>query len=285
VLAACVTNIVLDLLFVPVFGWGAFGAALATVISQGMSMFLCIGFMVRNKFHFNFKRASFKIDKEQLKLIFKIGLPTSISNSITSFSFMFVTVIVNVVGGVYASAAVGAAGKFNSFAFMPVFAISASISTMCAQNIGANRLDRAVKATRYGTAVSFVIMLAFFFLLMLFPAPIIRLFGDDPRMIEYGVEYYRSFAFDLLFVPFIFCLNGLFIGGGHTLFNLVTNAMSAVLLRVPICYLFGVVFEWGILGVGMGAPAASAGTLIVMIIFLLTGRWKTNVAMKHNSME
>ncbi len=280
ILAACVTNVALDLLFVPVFGWGAFGAALATVISQAMSVILCIRFMIKNNFNFNFKPSSFRIDREQLKLIFKIGLPTCVANSVVSFSFMFVTVIVNIVGGVYASAAVGAAGRFNSFAFMPVFAISASISTMCAQNIGANRLDRAVKATRIGTAFSFVIMAVFFVIVQLFPAQILRIFGDSPEMINYGVEYFRTFCFDFLLVPFIFCLNGLFIGGGHTLFNLMTNALSSVLLRAPICYLFGVTFGWGIMGVGMGAPSASFGTLIIMVVFLISGRWKINAAMK-----
>ncbi len=276
---ACVINIALDLLFVPVFGWGAFGAALATVISQAISMILCILFMVYNKFHFDFKFKSFKIDKEQLKLIFRIGTPTCIANSIVSLSFLFITTIVNTFG-VHASAAVGAAGRFNSFAFMPVFAISASIGTMCAQNIGANRFDRAVKATRIGIVFSLFIMIVFFVLIQIFPAQIIHIFGDDPEVIAFGVEYFRSLSFDLLIVPFIFCLNGLFLGGGHTLFNMITNALSSVLLRVPICYFFGVMLEWGIMGVGMGAPVASFGTLLIMIIFLLSGRWKKNLVTK-----
>ena len=271
VLIACITNVVLDLLFVAVFDWKAFGAALATVISQALSMVLCIIYMRRNGFHF-----SFKIDMEQLKLILRIGLPSCIQNAITSISFLFITAIVNIVGGVSASAAVGAWGKFNSFAFMPTIAMSASISTMSAQNIGANRLDRAVEACRIGTIFSVVVTFIFFALVRMYPTQILNLFGADAAMHEAGREYISSFSYDLLLIPFIFCINGLLIGGGHTMFTMITSMLSSVLLRVPVCYFFGVVLDWKLYGVGMGAPVASAASLLLIVIYMLTGRWKHN---------
>jgi putative MATE family efflux protein len=278
--AACVTNVILDLLFVAVFRWDAFGAALATVMSQTLCMFLTIRYMVRNNFQFDFKLRSFKIYGDQLRLIVKIGIPTCIQNGVTSVSFIFLTAIVNIVGGVSASAAVGAVGKFNSFAFMPTQAMSASISAMAAQNIGAARMDRAVQTCRIGTVFSVCITYAFFILVRLFPAPILRLFGDDPRMISNGVVYLRSFAFDFLIIPFIFCINGFLIGGGHTLFTLINSMMAAVLLRAPACYFFGVTLGWGLRGVGLGAPVASAGVLLSIAVFLFSGRWKRN-AVNH----
>jgi putative MATE family efflux protein len=277
VLAACITNILLDLLFVAVFKWAAFGAALATVISQALSMFLCIAFMIRNNFNFDFKPGSFRVHKDQLKMILKIGLPTCVQNSVTSLSFLFITTIVNIVGGVSASAAVGAWGKFNSFAFMPTMAISASISTMSAQNIGAGRLDRAVHACKLGTAFSVVVTYLFFALVRMFPTQILLMFGNDPGMLEAGLVYIRSFSFDLLIIPFIFCVNGLLMGGGHTMFTLISSLLSAILLRVPVCYIFGITLNQGLFGVGLGAPAASAATLLITIGFLSSGRWKHNV--------
>ena len=277
VLAACITNIFLDLLFVAVFRWNPFGAALATVISQAISVFLCIGYMKKNNFQFDFKLRSFKIYGEQLKLIFKIGLPTCIQNSITSISFAFIQTIVNIVGGVSASAGVGAVGKFNSFAFMPIQAMSTSVSAMAAQNFGAGKIDRAVSACRIGVIFSFCVSFGFFALVMIFPESLLRIFGNDPRMIHDGVTYLRSFAYDFFLIPFIFCINGFLIGGGHTFFTLVTNILSSVLLRVPVCYFFGIKLDWGLKGVGLGAPAASAGTLLVIIVYLFTGKWKHNV--------
>jgi Na+-driven multidrug efflux pump len=191
-------------------------------------------------------------------------------------SYLVITAIVNVVGGVSASAAVGAVGKFNSFAFMPTLAMSASISAMAAQNIGANRLDRAVQTCRIGTAFSVVVTWLFFVFVRIFPAQTLRIFGDDPAMIRDGMIYLRSFSFDFLLIPFIFCINGFLIGGGHTLFTLINSIFSSVLLRAPVCYFFGVTAGWGLFGVGMGAPVASAGVLLVIIGYLFTGKWKHN---------
>ncbi|MDR0957781.1 MAG: MATE family efflux transporter [Clostridiales bacterium] len=275
VLASCITNVILDFLLVGFFGLGALGAALATVASQALSVVLCISYMVRNNFQFDFRRKSFRIDKEQLKLILKIGLPTSVQNGVTSLSFLFITMMVNTFG-VYASAAVGAAGKFNSFAFMPAIAISASIASMSAQNIGAGKMDRAVSACRIGTVFAVVIMYTFFFFVQMFPDEILRIFADDERMIESGVTYVRTFSFDLLFVPFIFCINGFLNGGGHTFFSLMNGMLSSLLLRVPMAYILGVKFNMGLFGVGLGAPAASSGALIIVIIYLLSGKWKVN---------
>ena len=119
VTVACVTNVFLDLLFVAVFDMGAEGAAIATVISQALSMLLCIIYLKRKGFIFDFKPSSFKIDIPMLKLITRIGLPTAAQNGITSLSFLFITALVNVVGGVNSSAAVGVVAKINSFAILP----------------------------------------------------------------------------------------------------------------------------------------------------------------------
>jgi putative MATE family efflux protein len=280
VMAACLTNIVLDLIFVALFHWDAMGAALATVISQALCVALCVIYMVRNDFQFDFKLRSFRIYRDQLVLIFKVGLPTCIQNSVTSLSFLFITTIVNIVGGVSASAAVGAFGKFNSFAFMPTIAMSASISAMSAQNFGAGRVDRAVQACRIGTVFSVIVTWSFFVLVMLFPEAVLRLFGDDPRMIQDGVAYARSFAWDFMIIPFVFCINGFLMGGGHTLFTMVNSLLSSVILRVPVCYIFGISLGWGLRGVGLGAPAASAGVLVVIIVYLFTGNWRHN-AVQH----
>ena len=85
------TNIVLDLVLVAGLGWGAFGAAVATVISQALSMILCIIYMVKNGFVFDFRPSSFRIYKRELEMIFKIGTPAAIQNGVTSFSFLIIT--------------------------------------------------------------------------------------------------------------------------------------------------------------------------------------------------
>ncbi len=278
---ACATNVVLDIILVWPLKMGALGAAIATVISQGLSLILCIQYLKRKDFLFDFKLNSFRIDRIQLKAILKIGTPAAIQNTIVSMSFLFITALVNAIGGVTASAAVGIVGKFNSFAILPAIGMSAAVSTMAAQNIGANKWDRALKSARIGMVIALGFSLTAFAVAQLFPEAIIGLFDQNPKTIADGVAYMRSFCFDYLIVPFVFCLNGLYIGAGHTTFSLFTGLTSSLLGRIPASYLFGKVLGWGLKGLGLGAPVASFISLLMVLGFFISGRWRVNVADKH----
>lgn len=277
---ACGVNIGLDLLLVGVFEMGAAGAALATVFSQALSMILCIIFLKSNDFVFDFKLPSFKIHPERIGMLLKVGAPMAVQNVTVSISFLLLTAMVNTLG-VTASAAVGAVGKFNGFAIMPAIAMSASISSMSAQNIGAGEDGRAVKTMRAGMVMAVAMTAVVFVLVQLFPEPILRLFADDDAMVVAGVEYVRSFSFEYLVVPFVFSMNGLFIGSGHTTFSLINGCISSIFARVPVAYIFGIALKMGLFGVGLGAPVASAISCIVGMIYFLTGRWKKKVILKE----
>lgn len=274
---ACVTNVVLDLIMVPAFA--AIGAAIATVISQAISMILCIWFLKRNNFVFNFSRESLKIHKPTLKLILKLGVPTSIQNVATGFSFLFLTALVNTIG-TDATAAVGAVGKLNGFAILPAVAMSGAISAMVAQNIGAGRMDRAKQTLYWGMFISIVISIVIFVIVSLFPEQCMRIFIDEEGVIKSGVEYLTAFKYDYLTVPFLFCLNGLYIGTGHTTISLVNGMVSSILFRIPASYLFGMMMKMGLMGVGLGAPVASIAALLFAIVFYISGKWKKNVIVR-----
>ncbi|MDD5937219.1 MAG: MATE family efflux transporter [Clostridiales bacterium] len=272
---ACSTNIVLDLILVGVFQMGAKGAAIATVFSQALSTILCIIYLKKNDFIFDFKLKSFQIIPHRLTQIFKIGLPTAVQNGVVALSFLVITVLVNEIG-VNASAAVGVVGKFNSFAIMPAIALSNSISTMAAQNIGAGEWGRAKKCCHIGMSIAVAITIIIFALAQIFAGPIISMFDDNPDVIQSGVTYMRTFSFDYLIVPFVFCFNGLFIGAGHTTFSLFNSLMSSLFFRIPAAILFGKVFSMGLSGIGLGAPIASTGSLIMVLFFYFTNRWRKN---------
>ncbi len=276
VIVACVVNVAGDLLLVGYFGMGAYGAALATVVSQAISMFLCIFYLQRHDFIFDFKLKSFKIDKGMLQRITAIGAPTAVQNCITSISFLLITALVNIVGGVSASAAVGAVGKFNSFAVMPAAALSGSISTMAAQNIGAGKWDRAKKTAFIGCGMALGIGALIFVCAHLFADSIIALFGSDPSMIHDGVVYLKAFSYDFFLVPIVFCFNGLFIASGHTLFSLFNNMLSAVVVRIPVCILLGMTFGMGLSGIAYGVPIASIASIVLIVWFYFSGRWRRN---------
>ena len=156
---------------------------------------------------------------------------------------------------------------------------------MAAQNIGANKWDRALKAARIGMVISLGFSLTAFAAVQLFPEAIIGLFDKNLQTIMDGVAYMRSFSYDYLIVPFVFSLHGLYIGAGHTTFTLFTGLISSLLGRIPASYLFGKVAGWGLKGVGLGAPVASFVSLLLVVGFFVSGRWKVNVADRHVSVD
>ena len=182
-----------------------------------------------------------------------------------------------------ASAAVGAVGKLNGFGVLPAFAMSNAISAMSAQNFGAGMQERAVKTMKIGTAISFGISFVVFMLVRIFPATLLRLFANDAELIEAGVVYIKSFSFDYLFVPLMSGLNGLFIGSGHTTFSLINGMTSAILVRIPTCYLFGILLDMGLPGVGLGAPCASFVAFTIGLIYYMSGKWKVNKIIQHKN--
>ncbi|NLO38376.1 MAG: MATE family efflux transporter [Ruminiclostridium sp.] len=276
---ACVTNILLDLLFVGVFHMASRGAALATVISQALSMILCIIYLKRSNLEFDFKLRSLRFYKDRFLTLMRVGIPISITNVITNLSFLVLTTIANGMG-VSASAALGIISKYNGFAILPAIAVGNSVSAMVAQNMGAGRTDRAKKTFYTGLFLSFSVTLFVFIITRLFPAQILSLFEDDPEMISNGIKYLKTFSFDYILVPVVFCLNGLITGSGHTVVSSIGGIMSSLGFRIPLAILFGVVLDKGMLGLGLAAPIATLGTGTILFIYFLSGKWKTSTVIR-----
>ncbi|HOV26189.1 MAG TPA: MATE family efflux transporter [Pseudobacteroides sp.] len=277
---ACGVNVLLDLLFVGVFNMASSGAALATVISQAISMFACIVYLRRIDFGFDFKFKSFRLYKQRLAVLLQVGIPISIQNVIINFSFLVLTAIANGMG-VSASAAVGIVGKYNGFAILPAIAVGSSVSAMVAQNMGAGLIDRAKKTFHTGFVLSFSVTFIVFIFTQLFPEQILSVFGDDPKMISEGVKYIRTFSFDYIIVPAAFCLNGLITGSGHTIISSISGIMSSIGFRIPFAILLGVTFQKGMMGLGLAAPLASLGTTLIVFIYYLSGKWKVSTVVNN----
>ena len=271
---ASVCNVIGDLIFVAVFKMGAPGAALATILSQGLSAVLAVIYLKKQNFHFDFKLSSFRIKAEKLKNLLYIGLPVSVQMSMTSVSFMFIMATVSIMGGVVASAAIGITSKINGFVMLPPVAFSAAISAMVSQNMGANRPKRAVRCLYTGIIVTLVFGVISFSLLQFYPAHVIEIFTPESELIYATSQYLKSFSIDCILVCFVFCLNGFFNGCGHTRFSMVNNLMAAFLLRVPATWFISKMPGADLFSVGFATPLSSLLSITVGIIYLRSGKWR-----------
>ena len=142
---ACVTNIVGDLLLVGGLGWGAAGAAAATVFAQAVSVVISILIIRRMELPFSFSRQEFRWEKHTVGQVVRLGLPIATQDLLVCISFLAITAIVNALG-VTPSAGVGVAEKICGFVLMVPSAYMQAMSAFVAQNMGAGRPDRAKKA-------------------------------------------------------------------------------------------------------------------------------------------
>lgn len=275
VLIAAGINVVLDLLFVAGFNMEAAGAALATIIAQAVSVILSAIYLYKRDFMFDFRLKSFKIHAAKLKEVVRIGLPTAVQQTLVSISFLFQTSIINLYG-VHASSAANVAAKIGMFAIMPTLAMSAAVSAMVGQNVGAKRFDRALHTLKVGVAISVAIAIVVIGLTQLFPAEVLSFFTDDPQDLLLGVPYLRLLTFDWLAAAFMINMNGLIIGSGHSLRALFNALLANVVLRVPLAYLFALGFDLGIQGVPIANITAPALTSFVALWFIASGRWKSD---------
>lgn len=270
---ACVINIVLDLVLVGPLKLGALGAALATVIAQGVSMLLCIAYLRKNDFVFDFSPKSCRIKKDSLRLLLRVGIPTTIQSSVNVFAFTVLTAITNTLG-VMASAALAGAQKITLFAILPSIGLGSAISAMCAQNFGAGRQDRALHTMRVGFVLTMAVNLVLFAIIELLPGQFMRLFGSDPELIALGVVYLRICSLDFLFVPFQGSLTSYLIGSGHTTLPAGISLCSSFVFRLPAAYLIGIVMGCGIAGVAWATPIASFSVGLFSLVYYLSGRCK-----------
>ena len=144
-----VINVILDILFVAVFHWGVWAAALATVISQAASVVLCLIHLLEKGNIYTVEWNKLRIDKEMFLEILHYGVPSGVQNSVIGFANVIVQSEINSFGKI-ATAAYGAYSRLEGFAFLPITSFTMAITTFISQNLGAGEYDRAKKGARFG---------------------------------------------------------------------------------------------------------------------------------------
>ena len=272
---ATVVNLVLDLVFVAGLGMGPFGAALATVIGQGVSFLWAIFYLYRHKesFGFDFKPASFKPDPEVLPKLIRLGLPMILQSAAINFSMLFVNSYINSYG-VVASAVTGVGNKLGSITAVVTNALSTAGSSMVGQNLGAEKYHRVPKIIGVSMVIDLAFAVLLSFLTICFPRTIFGLFNSDPQVLDMSMTYipvavllYVGFA---MRSPFFALING----SGNAKLNLIVGLLDGVICRVGLAMLMGLAMGMGIMGFWLGNAFAGYMPFLIGGVYFLTGKWK-----------
>ena len=208
-----VVNVILDLVLVAGMHMGVTGAALATVVSQGLSAILCLIRMQRTGGYMRIHLSKLRYDGPMMKRVLYQGLPAGIQNSALSIGNIVVQANINAFGE-FAMSGMGAHSKIEGFVFIPIISISNALSTFVSQNLGAGEVGRAKKGAFLGTVVSMGMAAVMGIGMYLLAPQLIRIFTSEPQSVEYGVVFMRTVTIFYLFLTFSHEATGILRGLG-----------------------------------------------------------------------
>lgn len=256
-------NIVLDLLFVIKFNMGVKGVAIATIISQAVSGFLCLWYIKHNFFALHFKASDARLDGALCRELLHSGLPMSLQVSTTAIGSVLLQSCVNSLGSDII-AAMTVAQKIQLMIVLPSDAIGITMATYCGQNLGAKRLDRIKIGVRRALLLASVYSIAAILISFYAGTYISLLFLDSSEtvVLAYIAQYLKivSLFFPILVVLFV--LRNSIQGMGFSVQAMMAGIFELVARGIMG---FGFVTRYGFMAACIANPVAWAAAVVFLI--------------------
>ena len=272
---AAILNMVLDVLFVKYMGMEVFGAALATVIGQGVSFLLSLVYLYRRRssFGFDFRLESFRIDGPAFRRLLALGIPMAIQSAAVNLSKIVLMSWINLFDVTY-SALAGIFNKLNTMCGVISQSFTTAGSTMVGQNLGAQKHKRVTWTLLAILLIGMGFASLFTAIMLLWPQGVYGLFTPDPDVLSVAavltlpviLNFFgagtRSVAFSLIN------------GSGRPRLNLAVAIIDGMISRIGLAALLGFALHWDCFGFWMGDALAGFMPLLIGGVFYLSGRWK-----------
>lgn len=266
-----VLNVVLDLVFILIFHMGVGGAALATIISQSVSVVFSAARLLKRNTIYQIKFKEIKLDLYYLKQIIRFGVPTGIQNSVIAFANMIVQTNINT----FASSAVAASGaysKIEGFVFLPISCFSMGLTTFIGQNLGAGQYDRAKKGAKFGILCSISLAELIGLTVFIFAPKLIAMFNSDPVVVAYGVKQCRIEGLFFFALALSHCIAGILRGAGKAKIPMFIMLLIWCVVRVTYITITIGLFN-RIEFVYSAYPLTWSLSSILFVIYLAKSNW------------
>ncbi len=233
---ACLTNIVLDLVFVIVLKMEVAGVAIATALSQVLSAILVLAAMSKLDPVYAFRFREMRLHKNDVQKILRIGFPAAVQASMYGISNLLIQTFVNELGTL-SVAAWTATGKVDSVFWMIMGSFGTTILTFVGQNLGAKEEKRAHEGVKKSLALSIASAIVLSLFLFIFAEPLLGIFTDDPEVIARGIVMIRYLC-PLYFVwPLVEIFGGALRGAGDALYPMLITVFGICALRIAWLYI------------------------------------------------
>ena len=272
---AAILNMALDVLFVKYLGMKVFGAALATVIGQGVSFVASIIYLYRRResFGFDFRPASFRIDGPAFRRLLSLGIPMAIQSAAISFSKIILMSWINLFDVTY-SALAGIYNKTGTMVGVISTSFTAAGSTMVGQNLGAQKYRRVnqILGTVLATGAALAVLATLF--MRICPDAVYGIFTPDAELLAVAAVLTTPIICNFFGAATRTAAFSLINGSGRSGLNLVVAIIDGMFARIGMAALFGFAMRLDCFGFWMGDALAGFMPFIVGGLFYLSGKWR-----------
>jgi len=280
-------NIAIDPLFIldtdPLFGFdaaflglGVRGAAIATLISRVFAAVVGLYILLDGGWGIRLRARDLRPDPAVLRRLIEVGTPGTADGLLRSLSAVALAALVARFGPIV-TAAYGIGLRLMSVSWTVSGALGQAAATGVGQNLGARTPDRAASVAWRATAGAMVVLFAFGGVAFAFPAGAMRIFIDDPAVIEAGVEFIRIIAVSWAFFGGLMVLQGAFRGAGYTKQAMALSAISRWIFRIPVMWLLAYPLGWDEIGLWWGYTITAIASFVVGAAWFARGGWRDGV--------
>ncbi len=266
--AAALTNIVLDLVFVFVLELGVAGVAYATIISQWLSAILTMITLLRTKTVVRLQIKQLAFDKAALRKIVRVGIPAALQMALTAFSNVFVQSYISHANGVQDINLGGwtTYSKVDQFIFLPVQSLSLAVTTFVGQNLGRGNTERARRGTYLTFFASIAASACIIVLVMLFAPYLAAFFNPNADIVAVATTLLRTLTPFYLVCSVNQVFSAAMRGAGETRWPMITMLTTFVGFRQLYLFVMSNFISNELLHIGLGYPAGWISCAITIFV-------------------
>ena len=272
---AAVVNLVGDLVLIGCFHMGAAGTAIATVAGQGVSLIFSVVFLYRkrDRFGFDFRLRSFRVDWGKLGIMLRLGLPTAVSACCITGTQLFMYSYVNLCG-LAESAAYSIGDKVYHLANIFTTSVKQASGSAVGQNFGADRHDRVKKLVYASLLLTLGTTVVLAIPSLLLPRQIFGLFTDDAAVLSYAPVFMQICCLIFLLSSLMASYDSVVTGTGNTVLSMISGILDGVVLRIFFSFFFAYTLGLGIVGFFLGDALARCAPVAVNAAYYYSGAWR-----------
>lgn len=252
---------------------GVAGAAWATILAQGLAGVVGLWLLFSGRYGLHLRLRHMKPDPALIKRIVRLGVPSSLDQSMRALGIAVLMVLVARFGTT-TIASYGIVSRIFSFVLIPAMGLGMATATVVGQNVGARANHRAEAAARIGMAASFSALTIAGVLFFLFAAPVVRAFVPDaPAVITGGSRFLRIMALTFGFIGIQVVMGGALAGAGNTIASMSLSILAFWILRLPAAWILSGPLGLGADGIWWAFPLSNVLAAAAAITWFLRGTW------------